>query len=650
MDTLVARLEAVTFKICGASGNDGEEPVTVSEWNAFYKSSVQPFVDSCNCFEETKAIGVATETAMKHTAVVIEAAAKCSKPDQAALLKFLDPIVQVITSAEGNADNRSDFFPLQKSFAEAIGCLNWLMSEASKPIIMGQLEAADFYLSKTLTKARDADSPAKENMRGYVANMKKMLTDMGQYGQDFHKLGLSWKTSGIAVADFTPGCKPASSGESKNSVEDKLASAVGSLEAHAAKLGGGGDGEGDAPCVTAYNDFYTSAVAPFVDACNALEGTKRLGKWAEDSFKHLGVIVKATTTSKKPSPEAFMKFLGPIADSIGAVMALNPVKNDEWFAHETSFSEGLQSLNWLCLGDGSLPRPFIRGQLEAADFYLTKILTVGKDKDDATKAAFRAYVKTFKEMVAAQETFAVDHFKMGLSWTGKGDLPTGAAAAPAAAAKPAGLPKGPAGLGAALKGGLGAALAAKAGGIKKALPKFGAPAKVGPSEGKIDRSQPNKIFIERYDSRLQKEPLIVKLTGDDGAKTGIFIGNCKGPGLCIKIEGKFKNLTISNCHQCGIVFDNCITTVEVIGSKRCQIQALECAGSYIVDKCDRSQLFFAESSVEDKVVVYSAQSTSTNCCYTEGEEQVEHAIPDQMISSFNKSGAPTHDVVIPDAE
>lgn len=170
--------------------------------------------------------------------------------------------------------------------------------------------------------------------------------------------------------------------------------------------------------------------------------------------------------------------------------------------------------------------------------------------------------------------------------------------------------------------------------------------------GSIDRSQTNKIFIEKYDSKTQKEPVIVKVEGEDGAKTGIFIGNCKGPDLCIKIEGKVKNITVSNCHQCGIVFDNCITTVELIGSKRCQVQALEVAGSYVVDKCDRIQMYLADASIADKVVVYSAQSACTNCMYStpDGEDMEEHAIPDQMISTFKKGEAPVHDVVIPDAE
>lgn len=100
MDSLIARLEAVTFKIAGGGGGDGELPITVSEWNAFFSSHVQPFIDACNSIEETKTIASQTETAMKHTAVVIEAASSCAKPDSAAFMKFLGPIVDVIQNSE----------------------------------------------------------------------------------------------------------------------------------------------------------------------------------------------------------------------------------------------------------------------------------------------------------------------------------------------------------------------------------------------------------------------------------------------------------------------------------------------------------------------------------------------------------------------
>eukprot|EP00462_Mataza_sp_D1_P000096 CAMPEP_0175089126 /NCGR_PEP_ID=MMETSP0086_2-20121207/621_1 /TAXON_ID=136419 /ORGANISM="Unknown Unknown, Strain D1" /LENGTH=644 /DNA_ID=CAMNT_0016361617 /DNA_START=35 /DNA_END=1969 /DNA_ORIENTATION=+ len=644
MDSLIARLEAVTFKVTGGGGcDDGEMPITVSEWNTFYETHAQPFVDACNKFDSTKKIAVATEKALKHACVVIEAATQCAKPDQGAFLKFLGPIVDVITAAQ-DVDNRSESFPQEKAFAEAIQCLNWLMADGSKSVIMAQLDASDFYLSKVLVKARDSESPAKENLRAFVSCLKTMLTEMGEYGNSFHKTGLIWKHGGGSVADFKPGKRSGPAAGPKSS-EDRLQNCLSALEAHAAKMGGD-DGEGDPPCVSGFNDFFTASVQPFIDACNALEGTKKLGNWAEASFKHMGNVIKATTTSKKPTPEAFMAFLGPIAKSIGDVMALNPMKSSEWFNHETSFSEGLQSLNWLCM-DG-LPRPYIVGQGEAADFYLTKILTVGKDKPDAEKAAYRAYVASFKKLIEAQAAFAVEFFKTGLTWNPKGGaLPAVEAPAAAPEEKPKPAISGAAAAIAA------AQLSKAAAGAAKPKPKFALPAKAVPTEGKIDRSQQNKIFIERYDAKLQKEPLVVDVgTGEDAQKTGVFIGNCKGPDLCIQIKGKVKNITISNCHQCGIVFDNCITTVEMIGSKRCQVQAVELAGSYVIDKCDRTQLFLADKSVAEKVVAYSAQSTSTNILHTDptGEDQEEHAVPDQMMSVFKRGVAPVHEVVIPDAE
>ena len=50
-------------------------------------------------------------------------------------------------------------------------------------------------------------------------------------------------------------------------------------------------------------------------------------------------------------------------------------------------------MQWLMI---PLPKPHILGQIEAADFYLTKILTAAKDLDDDKKQAYRDYVKQMK--------------------------------------------------------------------------------------------------------------------------------------------------------------------------------------------------------------------------------------------------------------
>jgi hypothetical protein len=169
------------------------------------------------------------------------------------------------------------------------------------------------------------------------------------------------------------------------------------------------------------------------------------------------------------------------------------------------------------------------------------------------------------------------------------------------------------------------------------------------TEGTTKKEQ-YKVFIEKYDGRIQKTPIVVALgDGEDAVKTGVFVGNCKGPGLVIQITGKCKNITVSNCSDVAVVFDTCVTTLECIGSKKMQIQASVACGSYIVDKCDRTDLYLADASLADRVVLYTCQSTATVAHQSKGaDDQVEHGIPNQILSTFQAEKPPVHKEVVPE--
>jgi len=177
------------------------------------------------------------------------------------------------------------------------------------------------------------------------------------------------------------------------------------------------------------------------------------------------------------------------------------------------------------------------------------------------------------------------------------------------------------------------------------------PAAAASSAGGTVKKETHKVFIEKYDSKVQKEPVVLDIgEGDDAVKTGIFIGSCKGPDLVIQIKGKCKNITVSNCERIAVVFDTCVTTCELINGKQLQIQASQSCGSYIVDKCDRTDLYVADASLEDQVVVYTCQSATTVVHQTAGEDQVEYAIPNQILSTFAANQNPTHKEIIPGKE
>jgi len=394
MDTLVARLESLVARMGGGSDDGEGTPVAFAEYNTYYSTHVQPFIDACNKFDDTKQLGAWNEQAFKHLGVVIEMACKCKKPDMQVFIKQLGPIVELFDKC-GNPDKSKSTFPQEKAFAEALNGLNWVCADLPRPVVQGGLEAADFYLNKALVSAKDKEDPEKTDRRKFVSSMKTMLTELTNYVVAFHKTGLTWSFKGGDIADFKPG-QAAPKLESKDaSVETRMEACVVALETIAARAAAGDDdGEGDAPQVVAWQEFHDQCIKPFIETCGKVDHCKQVGKWATQAFDHMIRLIKASRECTKPSQEEFMAFLAPIVQVITDSGKCD--SRADSFPFEKAFSEGIQSLSWVMM---DLPRPYVTGQLEAADFYLSKCLTFGKDKEDPTKTEIRNYVKQFKEFM-----------------------------------------------------------------------------------------------------------------------------------------------------------------------------------------------------------------------------------------------------------
>ncbi len=84
------------------------------------------------------------------------------------------------------------FFPHMKAFAEGITCLQWVLGTSPKAAIDGAFEAADFYLIKILTAAKNMSGDEQKNHRSYVALFKAMLTNLSAFAVANHKAGVDW--------------------------------------------------------------------------------------------------------------------------------------------------------------------------------------------------------------------------------------------------------------------------------------------------------------------------------------------------------------------------------------------------------------------------------------------------------------------------
>eukprot|EP01006_Ploeotia_vitrea_P034577 TRINITY_DN65762_c14_g1_i1.p1 TRINITY_DN65762_c14_g1~~TRINITY_DN65762_c14_g1_i1.p1 ORF type:complete len:488 (-),score=312.87 TRINITY_DN65762_c14_g1_i1:112-1539(-) len=209
-EALVARLEAAVAKLerlgagggAGGAGGDDEAPLVVLDYDAFYADAVQPLVDTCSKIDGLS-FGSDLETAFKFVRTTILATTKCKAPSSKELLKFLDPVVKIVTAAQ-DCDNRSKTFNHDKSFAELIQCMNWLMIARPAGHIQASVESAEFYLNKILVAAKDMDDPDKTTHRNFVKRTKELGKKLAEYVTNNFKSGLTWNANGVPITEFNP--------------------------------------------------------------------------------------------------------------------------------------------------------------------------------------------------------------------------------------------------------------------------------------------------------------------------------------------------------------------------------------------------------------------------------------------------------------
>jgi len=140
-----------------------------------------------------------------------------------------------------------------------------------------------------------------------------------------------------------------------------------------------------------------------------------------------------------------------------------------------------------------------------------------------------------------------------------------------------------------------------------------------------------------------KEQVVVK----PELKETVFLGNNKG-GV-FKVETKAKGVTISNCENIAVFLTSVVGNVEVVNCKKVQVQIAGTAPIIQVDASDRTSIHLSAGAVAGGTRVYSAKSASTNIYTPQGDDEQEHAVPEQFVSQV-KSGKLHTEVVIPGKE
>jgi adenylyl cyclase-associated protein len=110
-----------------------------------------------------------------------------------------------------------------------------------------------------------------------------------------------------------------------------------------AAAGGGG---GDVPrSVSAYDQYFSSYVEPFVASSAKLGGdAQKAGVIVKEAFEELRKVLLMAATCKEPPQDKLPAVLAGISAKVKAASGL--IQRNEWEKHTKTVSEGIGCLNW----------------------------------------------------------------------------------------------------------------------------------------------------------------------------------------------------------------------------------------------------------------------------------------------------------------
>jgi len=144
------------------------------------------------------------------------------------------------------------------------------------------------------------------------------------------------------------------------------------------------------------------------------------------------------------------------------------------------------------------------------------------------------------------------------------------------------------------------------------------------------RLEGTKFFVENLTG---KTDVIIKITEP---KQSVFIS--KVTNSVITVQGKCTAISVENATGSGIIFDDVVATVEVINSKKVQLQANGSVHQISLDKTHGASVFLQTAAGQSASIATSLTSEVNVVTpgKTENDDSIEHAIPEQFISKFVK--------------
>jgi len=141
----------------------------------------------------------------------------------------------------------------------------------------------------------------------------------------------------------------------------------------------------------------------------------------------------------------------------------------------------------------------------------------------------------------------------------------------------------------------------------------------------------DKKWTVRFWENCQAKPIVIDITG---FQQSVSISNCDK--AVVQIKGKCTNIAVMNCVNVGVIFDDIVAAVEVIRSKKMQLQANGALAQISLDNCSGVDIF-VQSAAGKTLEVVTSLCEGVNVTFpgeTAESDPTEFPIPMQYISNL----------------
>ncbi|VDK59019.1 unnamed protein product [Cylicostephanus goldi] len=376
----------------------------------------------------------------------------------------------------------------------------------------------------------------------------------------------------------------------------------------------------------------------------------------------------------EPSQDEVQKLVAPMVSALSDITSFKDSKrNTPHFNHLCAVAEGIPAVGWVLVK--KTPAPYVKEMLEAAMFYVNRILKEYKDGDQKHVE----WARTWKELLETMQTFVRQYHTTGLVWNSApgcgaphsdtrtaavGGHPSPAAGSSAPPPPPPPPPpsffkdtSSPSPAPADSKASRDALFAElnKGEAITAGLRKVTAdmqthknPALRGhepavvhhphPQQKQVAMSAPvhHPPVIELKDGKKWDVEYVVGnpnvVINATDKKQSIYIYKCQDSVIVVK--GKVNSITLDSCKKTSIVFDAIVAQCEAINCQSIQLQSLGEMPTLSIQKTDGCQVYLSEASKSAEIVTSKSSEMNLLIPGADGDFE-EFPVPEQFKTTFD---------------